>query len=132
MAYADPDGVVVIGDTMYISGTGGGGHWLRDAIDDVKIPFHMVHHSARYVEAMTKLNHKVKHLVGHSLGGAVASRLTEDFNHLDARVYGAPLMRVHENPRVKSFRHYGDPVSMFDRSSEMYTPGLNPHSYDGY
>ena len=72
-------------------------------------------------------------LVGHSLGGAAAAALTESFPELEARVYGAPLLRSSTSVRVKSFRHKYDPISIIDRGSVVNrAPGVNPHSFRGY
>lgn len=110
-----------------------GTHTLRDVWDDLKIPFHQVHHAERYHQALAKLSPGIRTVVGHSLGGAVAARLTEDHPNIQARVYGAPLARWTKNPRVQDYRHDWDPVSMLDRSATT-TPakGWNPHSYGGY
>ena len=130
-AYDDPEGVARWGSTLYVSGT----HTVRDVWDDVKVPFHMVHKSQRYSQAIGKMTHDVTTVVGHSLGGAVAARMTEDYPGLQARTYGAPLLhtRFAKSKQVKSYRHYGDPVSFFDRSAVMLAPDrLNPHSYEGF
>lgn len=129
-AYDDPQGVAVHGGTLYISGT----HTARDVFDDIKIPFHQVHRSERYAQAVARMGPGIHTVVGHSLGGAVAARLVEDYPHLKARTYGAPLLhtRFAHHPRIQSFRKYGDPVSFFDRSATMVAPTGNPHAYGGY
>ncbi len=73
-AYNDQESVVNHGDTLYIAGT----HSLRDALDDVLIPLHLVRNSQRYQQALAALrraNGRIKYLSGHSLGGAVAAVL---------------------------------------------------------
>lgn len=111
---------------MYISGT----HTIRDVLDDTLIPFHAVDRSERYAQAINMLDPGVKVVVGHSLGGAVAARMTEVYPRLIAKVYGAPLLRSTANPRVRHYRHLFDPVSMFDRSATLTkAKGWNPHSY---
>ena len=70
----DDESVVNHGDTLYIAGT----HSLRDVMDDVLIPLHLVRNSQRYQQALAALrraNGRVKYLSGHSLGGAVAAVL---------------------------------------------------------
>ena len=76
-AYKESSGIVRHGETLIIAGT-------KDAIDvwdDLKIPLNQVHRSTRYaaaVQALKKASDEgvtVTHLVGHSLGGAVAFRL---------------------------------------------------------
>ena len=78
-------------------------------------------------------NPHIKQVVGHSLGGAVAAALAERFPELEARVYGAPLLRSSTSVRVQSFRHQYDPISMLDRGATVSkAPGRNPHTYKGY
>ena len=75
----------------------------------------------------------MRFLVGHSLGGAVAAALTEQFPELEARVCGAHLLRSSDSVRVRSFRHQYDPISILDRGSVVNrAPGFNTHSYKGY
>ena len=123
---------------MYIAGTrldrlSG----LRDVLDDVTfVPLREAYNTQRYQQALAALKKGkgcVKYLVGHSLGGAAAAAMTERFLELEARVYGAPLMRSSGSVRVKSFRHAYDPISMLDFSAtDSRAPGRNPHSFTGY
>ena len=135
-AYDAPDGVAVHGETMYIAGTrldrlSG----LRDVLDDVTfVPLREASKTQRYQQAYAALQKsgRVRMLVGHSLGGAAAA-LTERFPELEARVYGAPLLRSSASVRVKSFRHRYDPISMLDRGAVTNAaPGRNPHTLAGY
>ena len=137
-SYDSPDGIAVHGDTMYIAGTrldrmSG----LRDVLDDFTlIPTRQASSTQRYQQALAALKKsrgRVKHLVGHSLGGAAAAALTERFPELQARVYGAPLLRSSGSVRVKSFRHRYDPISSLDRGAVIEAaPGYNPHSFKGF
>ena len=137
-AYDEMDGIAIHGDHMFISGTrldrlSG----LRDVLDDVTfLPLRKAYNTQRYQQALAALqrsNGRTKYLVGHSLGGAVAAALTERFPELEARVYGAPLLRSSTSVRVKSFRHQYDPISMLDRGAAVSrAPGRNPHTYKGY
>ena len=123
---------------MYIAGTrldrlSG----VRDVLDDVTmIPLREARKTQRYQQALAALKKskgRVRYLAGHSLGGAAAAALTERFPELEARVYGAPLMRFSGSVRVKSFRDAYDPISMLDRSATVSTaPGHNPHTFTGY
>ena len=115
-AYNEADGIAVHVDTMCISATrldriSG----LRDVLDDVTfVPLREAYNSQRYQQALAALKKskgRVKFLAGHSLGGAVAAALTEQFPELEARVYGAPLPRSSDSVRVRSFRHQYDPIS---------------------
>ncbi len=110
---------------------------LRDVLDDVTwVPLRAAYNTQRYQQALAALkksNGRVRYLVGHSLGGAVAAALTEQFPELQARVYGAPLLRSSASVRVKSFRHRYDPISMLDRGAVVNAaPGRNPHTLAGY
>ena len=137
-AYEAPDGIAVHGDTMYIAGTrldrlSG----VRDVLDDVTmIPLREARKTQRYQQALAALKKskgRVHYLAGHSLGDAAAAALTERFPELEARVYGAPLMRSSGSVHVKSFRHRFDPISMLDRGAIISkAPGRNPHSFTGY
>ena len=123
---------------MYISGTrldrlSG----LRDVLDDLTfVPLREAYNTQRYQQALAALKKskgRVKFLVGHSLGGAAAAALTERFPELEARVYGAPLMRSSASVRVRSFRHQYDPISMLDRGAVVNrAPGRNPHTLASY
>ena len=137
-AYDELDGIAVHGDTMYIAGTrldrlSG----LRDVLDDVTfVPLREAHNTQRFQQAhaaLKKSKGRVRFLVGHSLGGAAAAALTEQYPTLEARVYGAPLMRSSGSVRVKSFRHAWDPISMLDGGAVVNrAPGRNPHTFTGY
>jgi pimeloyl-ACP methyl ester carboxylesterase len=123
---------------MYIAGTrldrlSG----IRDVLEDFTlVPTRQAYNTQRYQHALAALKKskgKVKYLVGHSLGGAAAAALTEQFPDLQARVYGAPLLRSSASLRVKSFRHQYDPISALDRGAVVNrAPGYNPHSYNGF
>lgn len=72
-------------------------------------------------------------VVGHSLGAAIAEKIAQ--THSTAPVefvlYGAPRVsgRHETDPRIISYNHYGDPISMFDQAA-ITTPVLrNPHTY---
>ena len=136
-AYESPDGITVHGDTMYIAGTrldrmSG----VRDVLDDFTlIPTRQASSTQRFQQALAALKKSkgVKYLVGHSLGGAAAAALTERFEGLEARVYGAPLLRSSGSVRVKSFRHQYDPISALDRGAVVNrASGYNPHSFKGF
>ena len=136
-SYESPDGIVVHGETMYIAGTrldrvSG----LRDLLDDFTlIPTRQAGSTQRYQQALTALKKSkgVKYLVGHSLVCAAAAALTEKFPDIQARVYGAPLLRSSGSVRVKSFRHQYDPISALDRGAVVNkASGYNPHSFKGF
>ena len=141
-AYNDPDSVVLHGDTMHIAGT----HSLRDAVDDLLIPLHLVRNSQRYHQAyaaLQKANGRIKYLSGHSLGGAVAAVLQEDAisgklgpmyrGFREVRTYGAPLLHSDRIPNLHAYRRGWDPISALDGGAATTSAvGWNAHSYKGY
>ena len=137
-AYDEMDGIAVHGDHVFISGTRLGRlSGLRDVLDDVTfVPLREAYNTQRYQQALAafkKSKGRVKYVVGHSLGGAVAAALTERFPELEARVYGAPLLRSSDSVRVRSFRHQYDPISILDRGAKVSkAPGWNAHTYKRY
>ena len=140
-AYNDQESVVNHGDTLYIAGT----HSLRDDLDDVLIPFHLVRNSQRYQQALAALQRadgRVKYLSGHSLGGAVAAVLQEDAvagrlgpkyrGFREVRTYGAPLLHSDQIPNLHAYRRAWDPISALDGGAATTSaPTWNPHSNNG-
>ena len=125
-AYADPNKVFETGDTMYIAGTSSFG----DVIDDIALPFGLTRRTQRYMAAdrMLASNPKIRRVVGHSLGGAVALQMQKDHpQQLGSRTYGAPVVSATPGER---YRSWGDPVSILDFGTHRSLPhSLNPHSY---
>ncbi len=125
-AYADPNKVFETGDTMYIAGTSSFG----DVVDDIALPFGLTRRTQRYMAAdrMLASNPKIRRVVGHSLGGAVALQMQKDHpQQLESRTYGAPVVSTTPGER---YRSWGDPVSILDFGTHRTLPhSLNPHSY---
>lgn len=124
-------------NTLFVAGTNPRtmGQYARDVLTDVTIPFHMLRYTPRFRHAAQALEeHPITVVVGHSLGGAITDILVSENERLRGRVYGAPI--IHPHPRIRSFRHVGDPVSISSRvggASEHNTVMLgNPHSYRGF
>jgi len=128
-----PNFIFIAGDTMFIAGT----NRAQDVWDDVtKITLGNVADTERYRQANKLMSGQIKHVVGHSLGGAVAYRLVLEYSWLTATTYGAPLVTFGKHPRVRSIRRTRDIISIFDRAAEAtpgdyFGPGSN-HSYHGY
>ena len=108
------------GSTMYIAGS----HTAKDWYDDItKIPaWGDVRNSTRYQAAHKALldNPHVHTVIGHSLGGAVALELENNYRHItSSRTYGAPVWNPTgtESNNVSRFRNWTDPISIFDRSA---------------
>jgi pimeloyl-ACP methyl ester carboxylesterase len=142
------------GSTTYIAGT----HTARDWWDDVtKIPFwgdsYKIYRMQMAQKALAT-NPQTAHVVGHSLGGAVALRAQKDNPKLASRTYGAPVWdpfgadntergygmfdKAQGKPgEVERHRSYGDPVSFFGGSAKSSLTGKEalsmsgPHAYQG-
>ena len=114
------------GNIMYVAGS----HTGKDWYDDVtKVPnWGDLRQSTRYQAAEKALNQnpQVNHVAGHSLGGSVSLQLQKDYpNQLKtSRTYGAPVADAFGG-NVERYRHYGDPVSILDRSAKSSIK-LNP------
>ena len=119
-AYSLTDKVYVHGDTMYVAGTS----YLRDAWDDLKIPFSQTAKAQRYIDAdaMLAKNPQVTNLVGHSLGGVSILELQK--NHPETKfrtnTYGAPAASIQAPDNIDNHRYRNDldPVSMFDAGAD--------------
>ena len=143
-AYTSNDGTYIDGDTMYIAGTGAkgssGGHFGDITKRWALIGLGATQFTERYDQAIrhlqTREGRRVKYLVGHSYGGSVADRITRDNKEFTARLYGAARFGQY-HPRILSFRHEWDPVSILDRdsysdkNSDPSAP-LPSHGYHGY
>jgi len=139
-AYAAPDSLYVKGDTAYTAGTqiSRWGENFRDVVDDVKIPFRGTRSTYRFAQLQKalKAHPEVKHLVGHSLGGAVILEAAKGTS-LTTTTYGAPVTDVlPQTPLEKApmrFANRGDPVAMMDSQAQSSNNGLgNPHSFDNF
>ena len=115
---------------------------VRDLISDIKVPFSAWFESDQRFKDAEKffLNNrsKIKNITGHSLGSAVAEHLNDKYNlendNVQIYLYAAPRISMTERkPNVKSYRHYNDLISIFDRSAMMSkSSDINPHNYTGY
>ena len=126
-AYNDQESVVNHGDTLYIAGT----HSLRDALDDVLIPLHLVRNSQRYQQALAALLRAVAAVLQED---AVAGRLGPKYRGFrEVRTYGAPLLHSDQIPNLHAYRRAWDPISALDGGAATTSaPTWNPHSYNGY
>ena len=115
---------------------------VKDLISDIKVPFSTWFEDDQRFKDAEKffLNNrsKIKNITGHSLGSAVAEHLNDKYklenDNIQIFLYGSPRVSMTERKRnVKSYRHYLDPISVFDRSAMMSkSDDINPHNYTGY
>ena len=122
-AYASPSGLYKVGNTLYISGTGGrDGSITRDIMDDlIRLPSRNARNTEKYKDVMKELkgSPEVNRLVGHSLASAVINTINEDQpNRFATTTYATPTIKPkrkgEQNPRRKDFRNPNDPVSKLD------------------
>ena len=139
--YYDPDT-----QTLTISGTHvpspSNQFSVRDLISDIKVPFKSWFESDERFKEAEKffLNNRsrIKAIQGHSLGAKIAENLSDKYklenDNIKVYLYAAPRISMTERkPNVKSYRHYNDLISIFDRSSMMSkSSDWNPHNYTGY
>jgi hypothetical protein len=118
-AYEDEHGIFASGDTLFVAGTKS----LHDVWDDLKIPLGLTRYSSRFDSAsrVLRANPKIRRVVGHSLGGAVALE-----TGLPSRTYGAPVLSLSGGER---YRELGDPIAALDFGARAVAPGGFPHSY---
>lgn len=114
-----------------------GTHSINDVLTDLTIPFgNALESTGRFRKAeWAFLTHQPKLVIGHSLGAAIAAHLAKLYpdQQVEFRLYGAPRLSWNEqDPRIHSFRHYLDPVSIFDRAASSTFRFGNPHSTRGY
>ena len=135
-AYLQSDRNYIFGDTVYIAGTSS----YYDVLIDLCIPLHCLNFTSRYKisENIIINNSNIRRIVGHSLGAAITHNLIRDYPDIDEGIaVASPTILTNSyGGRLKYFRHYGDPVSMFNVTSDnlqenmVYT--LNPHTYNLY
>lgn len=115
---------------------------VKDLITDIKVPFKSwFENDQRFLDAekfFINNRSKIKAIQGHSLGSAISEHLNDKYNldkdNVKIYLYAAPRISIHEKKRnVKSYRHFNDIISVFDRSAMMSkTEDINPHNYTGY
>ena len=113
--------------TLYIAGTKS----ASDLIADLTIPFgNLIESTPRFKQAeqMIRQNMKINRVVGHSLGSEISHHLVEKYSWLQGILYAHPTITFSNNPRIKSYRNYGDILSSGDFAA-INRFSLNPHSY---
>ncbi len=141
-AYAAPDSCYVRGDTLFVGGTqiSRMGENFRDIFDDLTLPLPLgigTRNTYRYAQVQKALaaDPQVKHLVGHSLGGAVILEAAKGTN-LTTTTYGAPVTDLRPKTLLEEapmrFGNRGDPVSMMDTKAQGGFVAGNPHGYGNF
>ena len=105
-------------------------HMTKDLGDSTKI-----HRYEQAKEEQEKQGDKVKHLVGHSMGGNVALELQKENPNLKSTTYGAAVWQPFSTKQGDRYRHGGDPISMLDRGAKTIGSSWNPlsaHEFTGY
>ena len=105
-------------------------HMTKDLGDSKKI-----HRYEQAKEEQEKQGGKVKHLVGHSMGGNVALEMQKEDPSLKSTTYGAAVWQPFSTKQGDRYRHGGDPVSMLDRGAKTIGSSWNPvsaHTFTGY
>jgi len=123
-AYRNTNGFYHDGNTLFIAGSRSSRDWLNNP----KLAVGKVDSTPRYhaAQEMLTLYPDTTRLVGHSLGGSVAKNLANTTGR-NYEIYAAPAVTWSDDPH--SHRHWGDPVSMFDRGAHSTFRFGDPHSY---
>jgi len=116
---------VVIGDVLYVPGTrkrAGEIIPLTDIINDVSIFTPSFRQSSAYLDAFDAFkSSKINRIVGHSLGGAVASALGKDFDVYNVG-YGSPVTNA------ENYADPYDPVGLLVSSKPLVNDSFLHHS----
>ncbi len=140
-AYDAPDSIYVRGDTAYVAGTqiSRMGENFRDLYDDAKIPLGLTRTTYRYeqLQKALKAHPEVKHIVGHSLGGAAVLEAAKTRPDLQTTTYGAPVFDIFQKSLLEKaptrFANRWDPIAALDSKAQSDSNGLgNPHSYRNF
>jgi hypothetical protein len=141
-AYAAPDSVYVLGSSIFVGGTqiSRFGENFRDMFDDLKIPIpggYGTRDSYRYAQVQKAIaaHPEATHIIGHSLGGAVALEAAKNYG-LIATTYGAPVTDLRPKTLLEEapmrFGNRGDPISMMDSKAQGGFVAGNPHGFGNF
>jgi hypothetical protein len=123
-------------DVLAIAGSKSPDDWLH--VDPLLLVHGGLQTTQRYKEALAAYDDKLPVVVvGHSLGSSIASNIRDErqkyFDMFDGSTYlyaHPTISRRETRKNVYHFRHYGDPISIFDRASTSTVPhSFNPHAY---
>ena len=146
LAYDAKNGLYQHYNKLFIAGTR---DFPGDHIDDLKLPFDDTLNKTkrgRDADAYYRSHHEVDTVIGHSLGGAVALSLENQYKKQGNNPYGIIQSKTFGSPTVSTIfsgtspnriRWAGDPISAFDFGSTTVMPSFkqrlwnSAHSYSG-
>ena len=146
LAYDAKNGLYQHYNKLFIAGTR---DFPGDHIDDLKLPFDDTLNKTkrgRDADAYYRSHHEVDTVIGHSLGGAVALSLENQYKKQGNNPYGIIQSKTFGSPTVSTIfsgtspnriRWAGDPISAFDFGSTTVYPSFktrwkqSAHSYAG-
>jgi hypothetical protein len=123
-------------DVLAIAGSKSPDDWLH--VDPLLLVHGGLQTTERYQEALRAYDrYQPVSIVGHSLGSSIASNIRDERHKYFDMFGGSTYLYAHPTisrkeirKNVYHFRHYGDPISILDRSSFSTVPlSLNPHAY---
>ena len=144
-AYDTQDGLYQHFNKLFISGTKD----PIDVVDDLKFQFDDTLNKTkrgRDTDAYYRSHHEIDTVIGHSLGGAVALALEQQYKKEDGNPYGIVQSKTFGSPTVSAnvtnknpnrIKYFGDPISALDFGSTTVMPSMgfrwknSAHSYKG-
>lgn len=134
-AYKNTNGMDIQGDTLYLSGT----RWSnpQDVDADARDMLNDIESSWKYKTAKSLvLQHDIKHVVGFSLGGAIADKLSNLKNITHARIYNSPSITKDSASKKRIFYNEGDYIQGFHRNQvdgmKLYKGSQSGHTMRGH
>ena len=145
-AYDTQDGLYQHYNKLFIAGTKD----PIDMVDDLKLPFNDTLNKTkrgRDADAYYRSHHELDTVIGHSLGGAVALSLENQYKKEGNNPYGIVQSKTFGSPTVSTnalgeknpnrIRYFGDPISALDVNATTVIPSIgfrfsnSAHSYKG-
>ena len=145
-AYDTQDGLYQHYNKLFIAGTKD----PIDMVDDLKLPFNDTLNKTkrgRDADAYYRSHHELDTVIGHSLGGAVALSLENQYKKEGNNPYGIVQSKTFGSPTVSTnalgeknpnrIRYFGDPISALDFNATTVIPSIgfrfnnSAHSYKG-
>jgi hypothetical protein len=134
-AYNNTNGMEIQGDTLYLSGT----RWSnpQDVDADARDMLNNLESSWKYKTAKSLvLEHDISKVVGFSLGGAIADKLSNLKNITHARIYNSPSITKDSASKKRIFYNEGDYIQGFHRNQvdgmKLYKGSQSGHTMRGH